>query len=138
MDEQVPWSDDLMVGVEAIDNDHKRLFELTNALLAARPCGPETTANAVAELISYTRRHFDAECALMERTAYPDLAAHAYEHDYLVYQLERIIDRLVGGGQDTAGEDLGQLLRYWLTNHILSFDAHFADYLRAGGRAAPG
>ncbi|ARJ67373.1 hemerythrin [Magnetospirillum sp. ME-1] len=134
MAEHISWSDDLLVGVEAIDSDHKKLFELMNRLLASPTHGATAVSQAIGDLSSYTKRHFAAEIASMERSAYPERSAHAYEHDHLIFQLENIIDRLMISGADAVDGELSNLLRDWLCNHIMTFDVKYAAFLRESGQ----
>jgi hemerythrin len=134
MSEHISWSDDLLVGVEAIDSDHQKLFELMNRLLASPSHGEAAVSQAIGDLSSYTKRHFTAEIASMERTAYPEQNAHAYEHEHLIFQLENIMDRLMMSGAAAVDSELSNLLRDWLCNHIMTFDVKYAAFLRESGQ----
>jgi hemerythrin len=134
MSEQIIWSDDLLVGVEAIDSDHKKLFELMNRLLASPTHGESAISQAIGDLSSYTKRHFTEEVASMDRTAYPERDAHAYEHEHLIFQLENIMDRLMMAGAAAIDSELSRLLKDWLCNHIMTFDVKYAAFLRESGQ----
>ncbi len=134
MSEHISWSDDLLVGVEAIDSDHRKLFGLMNQLLASPTHGDAAVNQAIGDLSSYTKRHFTAEIESMKRTAYPEQAAHAYEHEHLIFQLENIIDRLMMSGAAAVDSGLSNLLRDWLCNHIMTFDVKYAAFLRESGQ----
>ncbi|MBF0323583.1 bacteriohemerythrin [Magnetospirillum moscoviense] len=130
MGEHISWTDDLLTGVDAIDNDHKALIALMNAIFASTSHGPEAISSAIGELTSYTKHHFAAEQVIMEKAGYTGLSDHIYEHEHLVFQLERMIDGLMRMGAAGVDAELVRILRGWLVDHILGFDMKFAEFLR--------
>lgn len=132
MSEPISWSDDLLIGVEAIDSDHKALIGLMNAIFATATHGSAAISNAIGQLTAYTKRHFAAEQEIMAKAGYEGLNAHVYEHEHLIFQLENMIDRLMMMGAEGIDSSLVDLLRAWLVEHIMGFDKKFAEFLRLG------
>ena len=60
---RVEWSDDLSVGIELIDEQHKtwigHLNDVSSALTSAQ--GPTQVGRTLSFLIDYTQHHFDTE-----------------------------------------------------------------------------
>jgi hemerythrin len=56
----VEWSDDLSVGIEEIDNQHKVLVDLVNEMHAAiqQRKGSEAVQRVLSKLADYTRIHY--------------------------------------------------------------------------------
>ncbi len=127
------WTDDLSVGVEASDEDHKRLIDLLNQLaegISFRQ-GKEIVGKVLDELESYTRYHFAREEEFFERTGYP-AADHIREHRELVEQVVTLQSRYKTGETALAIETLN-ILKRWLTDHIQGADAKYGSHLNANG-----
>ena len=73
------WSDDYLVGIGAIDHDHKILPILVNWLhneiKGAR--GEDAVGEALDGLIAYVDTHFAREEQYMDQRGYPELVQHA-------------------------------------------------------------
>ncbi|MGE5505059.1 MAG: bacteriohemerythrin [Actinomycetota bacterium] len=132
--DKVQWSDDLLLQVDAIDNDHKKLFALINEIFATAHHGPAAINDAIGALWTYTKEHFAREQDSMRRANYPGMDAHAYEHEHLIFQLETLTNRLMDAGPEAIDDGLATFLEEWLTGHILKFDRAYADYLRESGQ----
>lgn len=128
--EKIEWSDDLLLNMEAEDDDHREMFALMNQIFSTARLGADMVTQAVADLCLFTREHFAREEHRMERTGYPGRDAHRYDHEYLIFQLDVLIERLMISGPDHVAEELVDLLRRWLCDHILTVDAAFAEFLR--------
>lgn len=131
--DKIEWSDDLLVHAEQEDDDHREMFALMNQIFSAAQLGTDMVTQAVADLCLFTREHFAREQHSMEHTDYPGREAHRYEHEYLVFQLDALIERLMISGPDQVADELVDLLKRWLRDHILTHDAAYSDYLRTRG-----
>ncbi len=129
----IQWTTDLSVGVEAADDDHKRLIDLINQLHEGmnHEQGKEIVGKVLDELESYTRYHFAREEELFERTGYP-AADHKREHRELVEQVVTLQSRYKSGETALAIETL-DILKEWLTVHIQGTDKKYHDHLNANG-----
>ncbi|MEO5355501.1 MAG: hypothetical protein H7835_20150, partial [Magnetococcus sp. XQGC-1] len=65
------WSDNLSVGVDSIDDDHKRLVSLIRELFSASflGTGDEEIPAILKKLNNYTEYHFYREEALLRQLA---------------------------------------------------------------------
>lgn len=117
-------------GIEAIDQEHARLFELAqethdllfNDLLQDKS---DQLLYLISELINYTRTHFSHEEAYQESIGYAKLKEHiaqhrAFEERLLAFDLDSIENDVEG--QNDAVETLLNFLMKWLVNHILEVD----------------
>lgn len=129
----VRWSPDLSVGVNASDEDHKRLIDLINQLFEGmkRGRGKEIIGRVLDELESYTRYHFAREEEFFERTGYP-AEDHKREHRELVEQVVTLQSRYKSGETALALETLS-ILKQWLTVHIQGTDTKYTSHLNANG-----
>jgi hemerythrin len=131
---KIEWSDDLLLNIEQEDEDHRELFALMNQIFTAAQLGADMVTQAVADLRLFTREHFTREQASMEQTGYPGRDDHRYDHEYLIFQLDVLADRLMSSGPDRVADELVDLLKRWLCDHILTCDAAFAEFLRERAR----
>lgn len=125
------WSDKYLVHIEPIDTDHKNLFALANRIHAhvVQGAGDAAIQQALGQLISYVRQHFDREERMMEQAGYPDLAEHRKTH--------RMLESIVSSMQrvqmsDPAAIDPNKLLEFlrdWLQNHIIKSDLQYEPWV---------
>ncbi len=119
----IQWSDQLSVAVPVIDEQHKRLVELANAVHRTVVAGSERSAlgRVFDELVSYTVYHFRAEEGLFSRVPYPDRDAHVAQHNAFtqkVLELQAAFD----DGSATISYEILDLLADWLVKHIIGVD----------------
>ncbi|WP_130473050.1 bacteriohemerythrin [Candidatus Magnetaquicoccus inordinatus] len=124
------FTDDLLVHVDVIDNDHKELYEITNILLSSSAQSGSMDA-IVSKLWQYTRDHFRREEELMASKNYNKLNEHKTEHEYLVFKLEQLTGHLMEEGSAGITAEMSTFLTTWLKEHIESYDRQFALSLSA-------
>lgn len=128
------WKDTYSVKVLALDNQHKKLFELVNELHQAmgEGHGKDVAGDILTRLIDYTVHHFAAEEKLMERHKYPALVAHRAEHKALTDKVVAFKKEFDAGTSNVTPQ-LMTFLQQWLRNHIQSVDQKYSDFLNAQG-----
>jgi len=127
-----PWSDEYSVHLRVIDNDHKDLVFIVNALHDAICHGSTRSqiGQIIGNLAKYVDEHFRREEALMETYGYPGLARHRRLHRQLARTVHGI--RIIFGKKPNL-IDPGRFLNFlrdWLIHHILEEDTKYAPYLR--------
>jgi hemerythrin len=124
------WSEQLSVGVKAMDGQHVVLIETLNELHAALTNGEAHTivGPLLGKLLSYTNTHFSAEEALMEASAFPGLAQHRILHRDLIKQIEVFSGRFERG-EEMLSIHLMNFLRDWLSTHILQKDKEYGLWM---------
>ncbi|WP_404382889.1 bacteriohemerythrin [Caenispirillum salinarum] len=122
-------------GVAAIDEDHRKLMEITNDLYRAVKAGNDGAAmdRAFKHLTAYTSKHFKEEEDYMERVGYPERNRHARHHAQFIERVETLYNTYRGGDQ-TAGMDLLALLGNWWRNHLEGDDSQLARFIKGGQR----
>lgn len=130
----VGWRDDLSVGIESIDNDHKKLLTLINNLQSAAHynMGESFERQALQELADYTKYHFEREERLMREHEYPDYEAHEAQHREMIDRVNDALAAYDKNPEDTVNE-LTKLLKSWLLRHIAGTDQQYSEYLRSRG-----
>ncbi|MEW5769314.1 MAG: bacteriohemerythrin [Pseudomonadota bacterium] len=124
------WDNILSVGVDEIDDDHKKLLGLFNILnhSVTEGAAPEYLAAVLEELINCTRWHFSHEERLMLKYGYEGLSDHKTEHRDLINGVKELQEEILRTGIRIANEDLEYLER-WLTQHILIDDMRMGSFL---------
>jgi hemerythrin-like metal-binding protein len=123
------WGKILSVGVEEIDEDHRKLVDIFNILNHAVVEGeaPDYMAAVLAELINCTVWHFSHEERLMLKHRYADAAAHKQEHGELIASAKDLQQEILQGG--AVNEQHVVFLERWLTEHILTADQKLGSFL---------
>jgi hemerythrin-like metal-binding protein len=124
------WDHVLSVGVDEVDDDHRKLVDLFNMLNHSVTEGddPEYLAAILEELINCTAWHFSHEERLMLKHGYEGLAEHKEEHKELVKSAKELQQKILQAGNLVAIEDI-EFLERWLTEHILTTDMRMGSYL---------
>lgn len=130
----VEWRDEYSVGIERIDNDHKKLIQLINDLETAvhYNAGDEFERKALEELVAYTQTHFKLEEELMQEHDYPDFEAHKGQHDQMISNVEVYMRDYENNGHKVLG-GIAEQLKLWLIQHINGTDQKYAPYLHSKG-----
>ncbi|PWC83562.1 hypothetical protein TSH100_20350 [Azospirillum sp. TSH100] len=134
------WSDDLLLGVGAIDEQHREWIGLVQAFERAvcegRP--DEEMRRTLAAAVAYTESHFADEQRVMEESGYPFLDDHIGQHQLAWDRVHAFASGEVTGDvtDDEMRRSLAEFLPQWLMLHINTADRQFARWLK--GTAAPG
>ncbi len=133
------WNNQLALGIESVDKQHKHLVDLANQLDEAVAIGADrdTLIKIVNDLIDYTVYHFEHEEQLMSAAKFnPAMyAIHEAEHKEFVAKMVTV-QREVEADINVLSEDLMDYLVNWLCHHILSTDKRMALSLINGIDAA--
>jgi hemerythrin len=125
------WSDDLAVGNDFIDGDHKKLIKMVNDFHDAmeQGRGNEVIGKVLNNLIIYTREHFKREEAEMQRIKYPRFLAHQQEHDKLIKDVAELQSNFASG-KAMLTLKVAKFLKDWLVTHIRQTDKLLADAIQ--------
>ncbi len=120
----------LSVGVDEIDDDHRKLASLFNILNHSVVEGdsPEYLEAVLEELINCTVWHFSHEERLMLKYGYEGITEHKAVHRELIKSARELQQKILQAGSLVANEDI-EFLEHWLTEHILTADMRLGAYL---------
>jgi len=133
-----PWSDDYLLGVHRIDDQHKGLFYTLNSLhlALAKENDLPLIDKLLTDLIRQTRVHFRTEEEYMQTTHYPGYKEHKKIHELLLQQVED----LQAAQQALTASNIRQhwidrqetcdFLSLWLVDHIQTEDRKLGSFLR--------
>ena len=120
------FTDDCLIHIEEIDNEHRHLFSLINESIAMVAEASDVTTiskKLVSRLKDYAVNHFAHEEAYMESIHDPELSLQKREHAAFTEKINSFT--LDTSSPEAAKESLNELLKYlirWLYRHILSSD----------------
>ena len=139
------WSDELRIGVELFDKQHKKWIELAAEVKKIMGEGEEELASiteaiareekqkklldeAFTEFLLYSRKHLREEEKQMKKYNFPGYEKHRKEHNKYRNLIQKI-RRTYKKDQNKGTEKLIQFLEEWLLKHIKQTDKKYANYL---------
>jgi hemerythrin len=131
-DTNMPWNPNLSVGVDLIDEQHKKWFEMADQLFDAgrnRKAG-EYIAQMFRFLEDYTKKHFGDEEKYMKSIQYPEYDVQKMMHEDFIRELGTLKKQYdQSGGNISVILDANQMVLNWLTNHISRQDKKIGDFV---------
>lgn len=130
------YGDALVLGVESMDNEHRRLAALFEEFTAAmkQEDAHERAQEIVEKALALANEHFEHEEEMMVRTAYPAIEEEKFNHRNLRLQFTTLVgDALNNGASDPVTLEHVDLLHQLLVEHIIGPDRDLANYLIAHG-----
>lgn len=126
------WSEAFSVGVASIDEQHKKLINMLNALQFAVEQGQEgEVLHEIFEgLVLYTQKHFSFEEQLLDEHGYAQAEEHKREHKVLKDQV-MILQQRFEAGEGMLSDALLEFLRQWLSDHIQGADRDLGVHLQS-------
>ena len=137
---EVQWTDNMSVGIELIDKQHKMLIQhLNNLIKSLEPNqGLTEVANTLSFLIDYTQFHFSEEEKHMAANKYPGLDQHKTKHDEFKTTLANLEEEFTeDGATHVLADSINTLLVNWLIKHICNVDVEFGAFLKNNQIALP-
>lgn len=128
------WKDDYSVNIGAIDQQHKKLVDMMNALheaMIARQAR-QILDKILQELADYTVSHFANEENLMKTHGYPDYESHHDKHQKMTAKVLALQDELKQGKISLSLEVM-DFLKNWLSKHIMGTDKKYSAFLNSKG-----
>ncbi len=127
--EKMVWSNTFSVGVEKLDDQHKKMIHTINKLIE----NPDSSVNSeivsevLNELRQYASEHFELEEMILEEIGYPDFERHKAEHKEFRVKLVAFCSATTAHINDVPFI-LFNFLNEWLVNHILQDDMKYRSY----------
>jgi len=125
------WTEEMSVGVELLDADHRALINWINQL---ESISEEATRDIhwddwFRKLNNYIRFHFSREEKVMETCGFQELVDHRQEHLRFEQEVAALREHCHPGMEVSLVARLLELLRYWLKDHILVSDRKYVRYV---------
>lgn len=132
------FTDDCLIGVEELDNEHRELFRIINetqALLENQILNDkyDQIREMVERLAQYAEEHFRHEEEYMARIRHPELEMQKRQHLFFCDKINGITSSFTSdNAQQEVLEDLLKYLVTWLYRHIISSDLMIGRLKRSG------
>ena len=127
-EDTMKWDRSFEIGIEAIDNQHKKIFEhllaVENSMAKRDPW--HILHFFLTQLEDYLKFHLAVEEALLEILRYPDRENHCRLHSRLVEQVAELKGQLK---DKASGENLVGFFEDWFVHHVLNCDREYAAYV---------
>lgn len=127
------FTDDCMIGIEEIDKEHEKLFQLINETMELLRNNGESKVvvkNLLKELKEYAQVHFAHEEAYMEKIRDKELDRQRAEHAQFAEKVNSYaVDDLTEEGSAKVAEELLKYMAKWLYHHILGSDIMIGKFI---------
>lgn len=129
------WKESYSVGVEKLDNQHKKIFSIINELFDKMKSGKtkEAVDQAVNQLYTYALEHFTTEEQLMTRAGYKGLDAQKKEHQDFIEKTKELRKKIASGNVISLSIEVSNFLTKWWHNHIQVMDKKYKDVMKEQG-----
>ncbi|MDH4199480.1 MAG: bacteriohemerythrin [Spirochaetia bacterium] len=130
MGKWITWTNELALGIDEIDEQHKVLVEILNDVYEAVNSGTKDEKRLkkiVDGMLRYVNFHFVTEEMKMIKTNYGDYKTHKAQHDSFVEKAMEFQAAFREGSQ-TLPEEMMSFLKDWLINHIQGTDRQYVPY----------
>ncbi len=132
------WTQDLAIGIETIDNQHKELFKRINDLVGAikqHRCKDEIDGT-IGFLEDYARFHFTEEEKRMREAGYGGLDEHRQHHAVYMGNIKDLKEQAslprVSGASYDLSVTANQMVVDWIVDHIMKKDKQFGKFMKQG------
>ncbi len=123
------------IGIDEMDAQHARWIELIEEFRSVgserllEPAGFDAAAQALEQLLNYTRSHFASEERFLVTHEYPDIDAHKLRHGELAAVVEQLLEELRAHKTNTTPLKLNLMITIWLMEHIMGEDDRYARFI---------
>jgi len=132
----ITWGEDFSVGVEELDNQHKRLIVIINnlfALYAEKKFNAVDVTPIFQSLKDYGDEHLSTEEHYFNLYSYPARVQHVEQHN--LYR-KKLAELEAGYDKENSEKTLfaiNDFLNQWWTWHINHVDKEYTEYFHANG-----
>ena len=130
----IEWGQRYMLGINSIDQQHKRLVDLINELHYNFGTKVNKTVmhKVITELVEYTQYHFGYEEQIFDKIGYSDSANHIDQHRKFVETVSDFYKKFETE-KDVLSMEIVDFLKNWLVSHILGSDRKYVSKLKEKG-----
>jgi hemerythrin len=130
----VGWDDKFNTGISSIDEQHKRLFFLSNQVFTALTKSEfednyDQIMAVLKELKEYTFYHLEYEEKILQQCGYADFDAHKQQHDHFIEKIRVAEEQDIDNNQKKVLLDLLDFLSNWTKKHIMESDQAYKELL---------
>lgn len=126
----ITWDKTMSVGVDELDEQHKKLITLINEAYAAIQQNDQRIMTQLLDKMrQYAKLHFATEEAYMTKYDFPNLQKHKVLHAKFNMDVDDFQKKQF---EKTNFSQIFTYLSRWLIGHIMDEDKQYAPYLSKG------
>lgn len=120
------WENILKTHIFEIDEQHKKLIDLTNELYDAIQKGvaAEIEKQTLIEICDYVKYHFATEEKYLMENNLEEYQHHKKQHSMLIDKMSNILKHYTPENIDIPNQ-IFDVLRYWVVQHIKKNDSKY-------------
>lgn len=130
----IDYTSEYKFGLQEIDMQHKKLFDLINGFYDGLTAGKGKAilGELVQGLVDYAIYHFKTEENYMLQYNYSDYTTHKGEHDNFNAKVTDVNKRF-REGKLVLSSEITNFVKDWIINHILVVDKKYVPFFRSQG-----
>lgn len=127
----IEWDQSCSVGVQLIDNQHKRLFALINDFHEAKTNLDEV----LQDLLSYVDFHFKTEERYFDEFHYEKTEEHKQQHKFYEDKIKELYARCLQEKIDEGkiSAEIEGFIKDWIVHHIKISDKEYSECFHQHG-----
>ncbi|WP_082140138.1 bacteriohemerythrin [Desulfovibrio sp. TomC] len=131
------WNESLSLGIEEIDNEHRKLIDLSNILISSvKTNDRDIIKKCFHELREYTVTHFSHEEKYMDTIRFPDIEKHRTEHLELKLSVKHYQDSIYHQTEIDPAE-VCNFIKHWLIDHVIYSDMNIKIFVNKNANKPP-
>jgi hemerythrin-like metal-binding protein len=129
------WNDSYTVGVQEIDDQHKKLFSIINSRfdLMKNAENDEKLKAVLKELSDYASYHFSTEEKYFQQFQYEKSQIHISQHDAYKDTMQTYSVKLNSENKLIVAYELMDFLVSWWINHVTGADQEYKECFASHG-----
>jgi hemerythrin-like metal-binding protein len=126
----IDWDESFSVGIDLIDNQHKKLFETINNYHSEH----SDTEESLSRLLAYIDFHFTTEEDFFHKFDYEDTIEHTAQHLRYKDEINALYSKYHYRNDDEKiRAELEEFIRNWITHHIKISDKQYTQCFKEHG-----
>ncbi|NOZ45289.1 MAG: bacteriohemerythrin [Chlorobi bacterium] len=130
----IEWNDTYKLGIESIDNQHKKLIDIANKLYAGlmQKKGKEVILSVFKGLIEYAQQHFSFEENFFKQFNYPEQKSHIKSHQKFIAEIDILKNDFKHDNIKIYAKTI-DFIQTWINHHILISDREYVELYKKNG-----
>ena len=128
------WTENFEIGIEELDQQHKKLIDITNQLYAAfvNDKGKKEIKEIIKGLVDYASYHFSIEENYFNEFSYSDKKFHIAEHQVFLKEITNFQNDF-NKGKVRFLDDFMNFVKSWIINHFKNVDTKYVELFLENG-----
>lgn len=125
----IEWGPEFKMGNSVIDEQHKKLFDLTNRMWNYREETIDNKRALFEQILVELEMHCIDEERILAHIGYPSLEQHKNEHVELIKQFKEVLNSCANDSRETWYNMMSYLAQNLLLRHLMDTDLKYEEFL---------